>query len=170
MKKLGLILLALVAVVAGMSAQDRDERGNRRDPRMNRTTMVERMTARQVERLSLNEEQTARMKELNAEYFGQLEQLMRAGRPEQTDSVAARQMTKEERKAQREALEEKTKAVRADYLAKVKEVLTPEQYEAFEKMEKERPQRRPGGRRGHGPRSGGGDRGFANPPSDDFME
>ncbi|MBQ8361546.1 MAG: DUF4890 domain-containing protein [Bacteroidaceae bacterium] len=170
MKKFGLILLAFVAMVAGVAAQDRGDRGNRRGPRMNRATIVERMTARQVERLSLNEEQTARMKELNAEYFAQLEQLMRAGGSEPTDSVAGKKVTKEERKAQREAMEEKTKAVRADYLAKVKEVLTPEQYAEFEKMEKERPQGRPGGRRGPGSRDRGGNRGFGNPPSDDFME
>lgn len=170
MKKFGLILFALVAMVAGVSAQDRGNRGERRGPRMDRATMVERMTARQVERLSLNEEQTARMKELNAAYFSQLEELMRANRPEAADSVKHKKMTKEERKAQREAMDEKTKAVRADYLAKVKEVLTPEQYAAFEKMENERPQGRPGGRRGPGPRDRGGDGGFGNPPSDDFMD
>lgn len=168
MKKIGLMMFALVAMLTGVSAQENGPRGDRRGPRMDRETMVTRMTERQAERLGLNEEQTAKMKELNADYFAQMEQ-MRGGAPVKNDSIAPKKLTREERKALREANEEKMKTLRTDYMAKVKEVLTEEQYAKFEKMEKERPQGRPGGRRG-GPRGGnrgdfGGD--FGNPPSDD---
>lgn len=172
MKKLGLMLLAFVTMMAGASAQENAERrGERRGPRMDKETMIARMTERQVKQLSLDEAQAEQMKVLNAEYFAQLEELMRAGRPEPNDSVAPKEMSREEQEAFRKELDAKTAAVREGYLAKVKEVLTPEQYEKFEKMEKERPRGgrpggRPDGRRGgdRGPRGGGERGGFGDAP------
>lgn len=147
MKRIGFLGIFLLSLCLSVSAQ-RGHRGTRRGT-MDRATMVERMTERQAKQLSLTEEQILKMKEINTEYLAQI----MTGRPEMSkDSVNQhKEMTKEERRIQRNEREAKMRAAREAYENRVKEVLTPEQFEAFLKMEKE--QQRPRRERRGGPRN-----------------
>ena len=155
MKKLAIICMALFAITLTSFAQ-----GQRRGPRghMNKETMVTRMTERQTKRLALTPEQAEKMKVLNTQW---VDQMMTQRRPADQPKDSVQKLSKEERRAQRQAREAQMKEAREAYHENVKKVLTPEQYETFVKMEEERPNRqRPHGERGRGPRGnmGGMDR------------
>lgn len=156
MKKIGLILFALMLMSVGAAAQQNAGGRERRGPRMDKATMVERMTDRQVKRLKLTEDQTAQMKVLNEALVTE----MMSQAPQRNDSVPRREMSREEREAQRKAREARMEEMRNNYVTLAKAILTPEQFAEFEKMQKERPQGRPGGPRGQrgGQRGGGFDR------------
>lgn len=159
MRKIGLILVAFLLMSVGAVAQQNAGNRERRAPRMDKATMVERMTERQVKRLKLTEKQVEQMKVLNEALVTE----MMAGATPQRDSIPRREQTREQREAQRKAREARMEEMRNNYVTLVKAVLTPEQFVEFEKMQKERPQGmqgRQGGRnRQGGPRGGqrGGD-------------
>ena len=162
MKKIGMIMFALLLMSVGAIAQNEQRRAPQM-PRMDKKAMVENMTKRQVERLKLTDEQTAQMKVLNEALVTE----MMAGRPQMNDSVPRKELSREELEAQRKVREKRMEEMRNNYVTLTKASLTPEQFVEFEKMQKERPQgmgrpqgqgnRRPGGPRegGFGPRGNG---------------
>lgn len=157
MKKIGLILFALMLMSVGAVAQQNAGGRERRAPRMDKATMVKRMTDNQVKRLKLTKEQTEQMNVLNEAYVTE----MMAQGPQRNDSIPRREMSREERDAQRKAREARMNEMRNNYVTLAKAILTPEQFKEFEKMQKERPQGRQGrqgGQRGQrgGQRDGGG--------------
>lgn len=170
MKKIALFLFALMVMVAGAMAQENNNRGEgRRAPQMNKETMVKNMTDRQVKRLKLNDQQTEQMKVLNTAYVDEL----MASMPQmpgfgQNRAEGQKQMTAEEREAERKKRQKRMEEMQNNYVTLVKAILTEEQFVEFEKMQKERPQmgnrqgqrgqrggQRGGGNFGGGPRGGG---------------
>ena len=136
MKKIGLILFALMLMSVGAVAQQNAGGRERRAPRMDKATMVKRMTDNQVKRLKLTKEQTEQMNVLNEAYVTE----MMAQGPQRNDSIPRREMSREERDAQRKAREARMNEMRNNYVTLAKAILTPEQFKEFEKMQKERPQ------------------------------
>lgn len=154
MKKIGLFLFAFLAMSVVALAQNDERRAMRRGnaPRMNKEQMVENMTKRQVERLKLTDKQAAQMKELNETLFagmtGERRQSTDVSKEKETEKN--RVLTREEREERRKQREAQTEEARKNYMKSAKEILTPEQFVEFEKMQKEQQQ----GRRGQGNRGG----------------
>ena len=132
MKKIGLILFALMLMSVGAVAQQNAGGRERRAPRMDKATMVKRMTDNQVKRLKLTKEQTEQMNVLNEAYVTE----MMAQGPQRNDSIPRREMSREERDAQRKAREARMNEMRNNYVTLAKAILTPEQFKEFEKMQK----------------------------------
>ena len=164
MKKIGLMLFAFLAMSVCAMAQNegRPARGERGGMgRMNREQMVKNMTDNQVKRLKLNKEQAAKMQVLNDSLMSSMMGGFGQG---QRNNTPRREMSSEDRAAQRKAMETRMTQAREKYNKGVKAILTAEQYKEFEKMQNERPQGfRQGGQRGQGgqgrPGGQGGPRG-----------
>ncbi len=129
MRKLSLILFIMIATVGVTFAQQADGRS-----RHSRTPeeRAELMTNRMVKDLALTNEQAAKLKEVNLAQAKEME--------------AIRSSQAEDRKENRE----EAKAVVSSTEEKYKEILTPEQFEKYQKNKEERIDKRKersGGRR-----------------------
>ncbi len=162
MKKLILFLTALLCLGIQAEAQ-RPERGKRLSPE----EMAEQRTAYMVQKYGLNQEQTNRLFELNKQ---QMEQMMQQ-RPPRISRDSLRKMDKEARKAYQKTMKEqgknlfeKMKEREEAYRKALQEILTAEQFAAFEKDEQARRERReaPRQRRPERPRD------FPGEGEDDF--
>lgn len=118
--------LVIVALFFAFTFTANAQRGDRQphDPKQ----AAEKQTTRMVEKLSLNEIQTAQVKEINLTYAQKL------------------QAAHENNKGNREAMKEISTAINTEKAAELKRVLTAEQFTAFEEMQP---------KRGKGKRKGG---------------
>lgn len=108
----------------------RSERGKKNvDP----TKMAERQTSQMVDKLSLDEVQTAKVKEINLAYAKKMHE------------------AREDNKGNRDAMKEIVTAIESEKAAEMKTVLTGKQYRTFEKMQTEQSNHK--GRKGGGRRS-----------------
>ena len=146
MKKIILSLIALVAMTTAASAQQQNDQQRQR---MNPAEMVKQRTDRMVETYKLNDEQAAKLRELNEDFFKNMRQMgQRAPRGERNDSTAARPQRPQRQQgdnAQRGGDRPRGNAMMENYDNKLKEIMTEEQYAAYKQdMDKMRQNRRPG--------------------------
>lgn len=136
------VMLVAALLTGGMAmAQERHD-GKRPDPK----ERAERMTERMAKEYSLNDTQKQQLLEANRTFMEQMGDVpggpgrgpgMKPGKGEKKDSIRAdrgkgkRPEMSEEKKAEMEA-------ARTAYEAKLKEILTPEQYADFTKKMSER--------------------------------
>ena len=155
------ILAVATAIVmsTAVMAQDNNQDKKRERKPMDMTQMVERRTEDTAKKYGLNENQQAKLLELNKKYADQLQPRGRHGGPRgqfkekgkqrpdgQTEATKQegqqRKQPTEEQKAQmqqkRKVMEEKMAA----YDAELQEIMTKEQFEAYKKdRQSQRPQR-----------------------------
>ncbi|HPW71523.1 MAG TPA: DUF4890 domain-containing protein [Bacteroides graminisolvens] len=127
MKKIGFLIVALL-LTGGMAMAQGPRNGKKMDPK----ERAERMTERMAKEYSLNEAQKKDLLEANMAF---------------TEKMANRA---EDKKAEREELRKEMQNNRDAYDAKLKKILTEEQYAAYSKNQAER-QKKMGDR---GPRDG----------------
>lgn len=127
MKKIGFLIVALL-LTGGMAMAQGPRNGKKMDPK----ERAERMTERMAKEYSLNEAQKKDLLEANMAL---------------TEKMANRA---EDKKAEREELRKEMQNNRDAYDAKLKKILTEEQYAAYSKKQAER-QKKMGDR---GPRDG----------------
>ena len=127
MKKIGFLIVALL-LTSGMAMAQGPRNGKKMDPK----ERAERMTERMAKEYSLNEAQKKDLLEANMAL---------------TEKMANRA---EDKKAEREELRKEMQNNRDAYDAKLKKILTEEQYAAYSKKQAER-QKKMGDR---GPRDG----------------
>lgn len=165
-KKLMMIVMALLCGTGVTLAQG--PRGAR--PQMNPEQMAKMRTERMVKNYGLNDDQKKQLETLFKEQAAQMKG--QRIRPLPKDSLKA--MTKAERKAYREKMDKDREAMKADrekrqaeYEAKIKSILTAEQYAKYQKDEEAMKQRRQmGPRGGRGQGMGNSNRGGMD--DDDF--
>lgn len=141
MKKIIFMLVALFCSSLFVNAQ----RPQPRRERMNPEQMAEMRTQRMVEKYGLDDEQKARLLELNKKQMENRRQV----RPKALPKDSLKAMTKEEKKAYKQEREEQKKAMQEtmkknaeDYQAELKKILTSEQYASYQKDEQARMERR----------------------------
>lgn len=164
-----MLVAAALLWATGMNAQPGGQGGERPSDE----EMVERMTSMLVERYGLSDDQSAKLKELNAEYAGKMP-MMGGGGPqggqggqggpgagERPDSLQAPpagerpeggerpEMSDEDREARRAEMQATMEA----YEAALKEIFTDEQFAAYEQDKQERRERGPQGGPQGGPQS-----------------
>lgn len=130
MKSLSMFL-AIATLSFAFSFTANAQRGNRQPP--NPEQMAERQTSQMVEKLNLDEVQTAKVKEINLTFAKKMHEV------------------REENKDNRDAMKEIVTAVENEKAAEMKTVLTAKQYKTFENMQNEQTGRK--GRKGSGKRS-----------------
>lgn len=163
MKKLFLTLVSVFVLATVAFAQDDFNRGNRqRGQRMNPAEMVQRRTESMAKEYNLTAEQTEKVKALNEKFFTR----ERGRRQESTDSLAAQRSQRRpnmdgQRRGQRaeggerqRGMGERMGAPRMggqrggfaqqmeEYNKELKEILTPEQYSAYEENMKKMQRRK----------------------------
>ena len=163
MKKL---ILAFVALMTMTSVQAQDDNNSARGERrqFDRTEMLKRRTDETVKKYGLNEEQAAKLLELNTKYAGKMGAGMgapRDGRRGGARPDAGRDRNRqqgqrpgltEEQRQNMEKQRAERQAAMEQYAAELQAIMTPEQYEAYKAdMEKNA---RQGGQRGNGSRRG----------------
>ena len=162
MKKLILVLVATMTMTSVQAQEDnRPARGERRQ--FDRTEMLKKRTDETVKKYGLNEEQAAKLLELNTKYAGKMGQGMgapRGGRRGDArpgvgagrggDRQAKRpEMTEEQKQNMEKQRQERQEAAKA-YAEELQGIMTPDQYKAYQAdMEK---QMQNGNRRGGAPR------------------
>lgn len=130
MKKMVWMVLAAMMVTMGTESMAQPaQRGEGRE-KMSLEQMAERRTERLTEELKLSKKQAKEM------YALQLEEMKRM------------QLMRDEKAGSREAMAERMKQARQERVAAYKQILTPEQFAEWEKMEKEQMKRRHPGMRG----------------------
>lgn len=134
MKKMVWMVLAAMMVTMGTESMAQPaQRGEGRE-KMSLEQMAERRTERLTEELKLSKKQAKQM------YALQLEEMKRM--------QLMRQQMRDEKAGSREAMFERMKQARQERAAAYKQVLTPEQFAEWEKMEKEQMKHRHPGMRG----------------------
>jgi len=143
------IALALASALIATTATAQDdsqkrEKGRDFDP----TEMVQKQTERMAEEYGLDEKQTAKLLELNKEYAGKMQPMGRPPRMKPPQDGGGEQMAPpmEQERPTKEQAEEMRKKMMEDrnaYNAKLKEIMTDEQYAKYEKQQKARRDRRP---------------------------
>lgn len=138
MKKMMLALVALFAVSVAAVAQNNDNEGRRRP---DAKEMAKAQAERMAERYGLNDEQTAKVEALNAEYAGKMRpqggmrggmQRPRGQRPEAAkEQMEAPKMGKAPSKEDMEARRKEMQAQQEAYQAALKEIMTKEQYAKY---------------------------------------
>ena len=157
------IILAFVALITMTSVQAQDDnnssRGERR--RFDRTEMLKNRTNETVKKYGLNEEQAAKLLELNTKYADQMGSGMgaprngrRGGARPAADRGGNRQQGKrpemtEEQRQNMEKQRAERQAAMEQYAIELQAIMTPDQYKAYKADAESR--MREGGRRG-GPR------------------
>lgn len=147
MKKLILALIAIMTMTAAQAQNDRPQREGRRnfDP----TEMAKKRTDDAVKKYGLNEEQAAKLLELNKKYAGQMGRGMRGPRGGARQGGAGGQRNgqrpelTEEQRQQMETMRKEREENQKKYDAELQAILTPEQYEAYQKDAKEREKQGP---------------------------
>lgn len=160
------VILALVAVMTMTSVQaqsdNRPARGERRQ--FDRTEMLKKRTDETVKKYGLNEEQAAKLLELNTKYADKMGQGMGVSRGGRRDGArpganAGRggnrqqgqrpQMTEEQRQNMEKQRQERQEAMK-QYADELQAIMTPDQYKAYKADTEKRMQE--GGRRGNASR------------------
>ena len=161
MKKVILAFVALITMTSVQAQDNNNSRGERRQ--FDRTEMLKRRTDDAVKKYGLNEEQAAKLLELNTKYadkigMGGFRDGRRGGARPGFDANRGgnrqqgqrREMTEEQRQNMEKQRAERQEAMK-QYDTELQAIMTPEQYQAYKAdMEKNAP-RQQGGRRG-GPR------------------
>lgn len=143
MKRIAFLMFALLMAGTMTMAQGprRDGQGNR-DPK----AQAERMTERMAKEYSLNDTQKQQLLEANLEM---VKNMGERNRPEPPKEKAKEKKGKEKKEANqltREEVQKKMKESREAYDAKLKKIMTKEQYEAYTKNREERAKRGEGNR------------------------
>ncbi len=92
-------------------------------PRLSPEEMAERQTTQLAEKLELDEAQKSKVQEINLAFAQKLKAMREEGRDN------------------REAMREKRETAQSERMAQLKEVLSEEQFKAFEEIQSERPER-----------------------------
>ncbi len=127
MKKISFILVCLFMVV-GMSMAQNQGRGNRA-PRETAKEMTDRMT----KEFKLNDDQKAKLLEVNDQYLKDAQKRFEQMRGQGSNNGERPQMTPE----QRDKMRKEMTAAREAYDAKIKEIFTEDQFKAYQKKEAE---------------------------------
>ena len=139
MKKIVLLLaVVLMSGIAMAQGQGRGGQNGNTDPKARAEQMTERMT----KDLSLTDAQKQKVLELN---LAQAEQFA-ANRPEKPADKADRNSA--EAKEAREKMRQEREAAATAYDAKLKAILTPEQYAKYTEQKSKRDKANPDGERG----------------------
>lgn len=145
MKKIVLTMIAILSMTVAMAQNDERREGGR-EPRQ---FTPEQMTENLAGRLNLNDDQKAKLLELNTEYkdvvFGGQRFGGRNGgnRPQRNENAGEGQrpqrpqLTEEQRAQWQERMKK-----RQEYEEKLKSILTEEQYKQYQEMRPQRGQRR----------------------------
>ena len=162
MKKLILAFVALMTMTSVQAQDDNKSRGERRQ--FDRTEMLKKRTDETAKKYGLNEEQTAKLLELNTKYADKMGPGMGAARNGRRGGArpgfdANRggnrqqgqrpEMTEEQRQNMAKQRAERQAAME-QYANELQAIMTPEQYQAY-KADMEKNTTRQGARRG-GPR------------------
>ncbi len=133
MKKIITISMCLMMMAAAVqvSAQNNDGPQQQRE-QMSLEDMAKQRADRMKEQLSLTDDQYAKVLELNKEQAKNMKPMSREDRENMSDE-------------QREAFRDEMRKAREDYNAKVKEILTDEQYKKYEENSMNERGMRPGG-------------------------
>ena len=147
MKKIVLTMIAILSMTVAM-AQNGERREGGREPRQ---FTPEQMTENLAGRLNLNDDQKAKLLELNTEYKDVVFGGQRFGgrndgnRPQRNENAGEGQrpqrpqLTEEQRAQWQERMKK-----RQEYEEKLKSILTEEQYKQYQEMRPQRGQRRGG--------------------------
>ena len=127
MKKVALLLLVVLMSGLAMAQQSRGDKQKNMDPK----AKAEQRNERMAKSLSLTDAQKHKVWELNIAEAQQLE----ANRPEKP---AKDQQNTEAAKAERQKWQEKKQADKTAYNAKLKTILTPEQYTKYTEIQAKR--------------------------------
>lgn len=127
MKKVALLLVVVLMSGLAMAQQSRGDKQKNMDPK----AKAEQRTERMAKSLSLTDAQKQKVLELNIAEAQQLE----ANRPEKP---AKDQQNTEAAKAERQKWQEKKQADKTAYNAKLKTILTPEQYTKYTEIQAKR--------------------------------
>ncbi len=147
MKKIVLAMAAALMMTASAMAQD-----NQNDERKRPTQeqMIQHRTDDMVKRYSLNEEQAAKLLELNKKYT-QMMPRRHGARPGRPDGKQAQQAPEEMKmpaaqdKGNRKARFEEMRKRMEEYDAQLQTILTPEQYKSYKADREKMRQRGPRG-------------------------
>ena len=155
MKRSYLLMIALLFVGSMAMAQNQDDNnsGNQRRQAPDAAQMATRKTNRMAKELNLTDSQKAQVLKLNQEYGAKMQP---AGRPQmqqgQEGDNSQNQNGESANKVQKMGKGNKggNKAIREEYNAKLKAILTEEQYNTYTKNEQSRHQNRQQGSHGQG--------------------
>ena len=154
MKKMILALVAVMSMTAAQAQDGNRQRGERRQ--MDKTEMAKHRTDEVVKQYGLDEQQAAKLLELNKKYADKMGPRMggprgqrpgaRRGGNDDGQQQGQRPELTEEQKQQMAAERQARQKAMEEYDAELQQILTPEQYKAYKAdQEKRRPD---GGRRG----------------------
>ncbi len=156
MKKLMMMIAAMMLTASSVSAQSTDTLRQRKP---DRGEIIEYRTARMADELGLNDSQRQQLLELNKAYAGKMPRMggahrhfggPRGGQP--IDSVARPQRPSKE---EIESRMKERKQNEADYEVQLKKILTSEQYAKYQENKQRRLQRGGMGGPGRGRKYGG---------------
>ena len=164
MKKMILALVALMTITSVQAQDDNNSsRGERR--RFDRTEMMKRRTDETVKKYGLNEEQAAKLLELNNKYADKMVPAMGGARDGRRGGArpafdanrggnrqqGQRPEMTEEQKQNMEKQRAERQAAMAEYAKELEAIMTPDQYKAYKADMEKSMTRQQGARRG-GPR------------------
>lgn len=159
MKKIVLAIAAALMMSFNAMAQDADNAQQGQRKQMDRTEMIQHRTDATVKKYGLNEEQAAKLLELNTKYADKLRPRMMGGprgqrgagfqgqRPQRPQRQQGDSISQERRRGFGGGNPEEMRKNMEAYDAELKTILTPEQYEAYQADQKKMMERR-------GPRNG----------------
>ena len=162
MKKLILAFVAMITMTSVQAQDDNSSRGERR--RFDRTEMLKRRTDETAKKYGLNEEQAAKLLELNTKYADKIGANMGAPRDgrrgnarpgfdanrDRNRQQGQRPQMTEEQRQQMEKQRAERLAAMEQYAAELQTIMTPDQFKAYQ-ADMEKNMRQGGARRG-GPR------------------
>jgi len=137
MKKSILTILAVALMSTTAMAQDDANNNERKERKFDQTEMVKRRTEGTAKKYGLNEEQTAKLLELNQKYASSMMgPRMRPGRPgegrrPERDSVDRPKPT-EDMKAKMDEHRKKMEEEMAAYNKELQNIMTDEQYKSYQ--------------------------------------
>ncbi|WP_044109914.1 DUF4890 domain-containing protein [Xylanibacter brevis] len=132
MKKIVLALVAMMTISMSAVAQDSTRvKQNRRQ--FNPTEMINQRTKKMAESYGLNEEQTAKLKELNTKYAKNMrgERGMRGGRHGGMQRNGGQQMRQHLSQANRDSIRQAMRKNQEAYETELKTILTEKQFKAY---------------------------------------
>ena len=165
MKRMFLALVAIMTMTAAM-AQGDNQQGRRERRQFDRTEMIKNRTDDAVKKYGLNEEQAAKLLELNTKYADTMGRRMggqRGGRRggarpapnfgggDNGGGMGQRPEMTEEMKAQMEKMRKEREEATKKYEAELQTIMTEDQFKAYKADQKQR--QREGGRRMGGRRN-----------------
>lgn len=148
MKKTAIVLAFVSALVTTKALAQDDSQKKEGERKFDPTEMIQKHTERMAEQYGLDEKQTEKLLELNKEYAGKMRPMGRPPRmkpPKEGENEQMAPPTEQERpsKEQMDEMRKKMEEDRNAYNAKLKEIMTDEQYAKFEQEQKAHRDRRP---------------------------